>query len=174
MENKRISAAIILLCSCWGFVSISLAGEGTTRDKGSLRGLKGIAVLIEPISPAAEKAGLSETQLQTAVERRLRRARIPILPESEGSAVPGIGDLCIRATTLKPFIGDYSFYIEVKLNQTVRLERDEFASEYTATTWNSGGYLGTIRAGQMSGKVQEVVGNQVDEFINDYLAANRM
>lgn len=166
-------AAIIFLCSWWAFVSTSLAGESTASDIESLRGLKGVAVFIEPISPDAEKGGLSITQLQTDVERRLRRARIPIFPKGEGPAVSGMGDLCIKATTLKPFIGDYSFYVEVKLHQTVRLKRDEFVSKYTATTWNSGGYWGTIGAGQMSSKVREVVGNNVDEFINEYLAVNR-
>src|SRR5437867_5146473 len=57
-----------------------------TRDvAGPPRG----GVLVEPLDPDVERAGLTTLQLQTAVEGQLRKAGIPLFTTEDRVSVPG-------------------------------------------------------------------------------------
>src|SRR6267142_2489852 len=65
-----------------GWASEVLALDNETTGE-SLTGLQGIAVMILPLNPDAERDGLKSDQIQTDVEMKLRKAGINILTDRE-------------------------------------------------------------------------------------------
>jgi len=95
--TSRISRVLIGLAVLWGIIGLSGAGSwagDSELDRATLRGLQGVDVIVENLTPEVERAGLTRQQLQTDVELRLRKAGIPLLTSAERVKVPG-----------KPFLG---------------------------------------------------------------------
>jgi hypothetical protein len=145
----------------------------TVDDRGSLRGLPGFNVLIESKhDAAAEMRGLTESQLQTDVELRLRKAGIRVLTLSEVKAVDAHPTLYVNLHLVSqdpPFDGAYVFHLSVDVRQTVLLVTPPSSKNF-ACTWETAttGTVGLQRVGDLRGRV----GDLVDQLINDYLAAN--
>ena len=59
------------------------------KAKETLRGLPGVAVVIEPLHPTTERDGLTQHQLQTEVEQQLKNAGIRVLTQEEWKKTPG-------------------------------------------------------------------------------------
>jgi len=136
--------------------------------KDTLAGLPGVRVVVAPINPEVEKYGLSKSTFQTDVELQLRRNGLKVLSANERFAMPGRPYLWIE-----PLIRiDGQMYVvgvQIELMQDVRLVTNP-RFVLSASTWHrsligSGGllYIQGIRS-----KVKDMV----DEFCNDYLAAN--
>ena len=135
-------------------------------ERESLRGLNGVYIFIDDLSPNLERAGLSKNQIQTDVELKLRLAGIKVLTREEWKKEKGVPyiSVVIDASPQRqkePF----PVFIMVRLQQGVRLYRNSLLM-HTAT-WEvlSNGVLSkeNIRAG---------VKDLVDKFINDYLSVN--
>lgn len=137
----------------------------------TLRGLPGVSVLVERMDPDAERDGVTQSHLQANVERRLRKAGIPVLTNQEQYATPGAPYLYVNVSTLKSteLAGLYAYAIQVSLAQTVILERDP-STITTATTWNVGS-VGMVGGARLRG-IRDSLGDHVDHFINDFLAVN--
>jgi hypothetical protein len=136
----------------------------------SLRGLAGVEVLVEDLTPEAEADGLWKTAIQTDVELKLRQAGIKVLTQKQSLAAPGQPCLHILVTTLKDQ-GQYIHGVSVELKQAVGLERDPSIAVFMATTWRGRGVLGTVGREKLQ-QVRSEVKDQVDQFINAYLSVN--
>lgn len=87
--------------------SAPIAHAGT--DPISLRGLKGVAVIVEDLKPEVEQNGLTTGAIQTDAELKLRQASIPVLASGEGGAflhisvnvLPTTGDIWPYAITVE-------------------------------------------------------------------------
>ncbi len=169
MRGKRLSAFVAFLCFCAGFVGVSFftAAAFVTGQKGTLRGLEGVAVVIELPGSETERGGLTANQLQTDVELRLRNAGIPVLRKEERTSTQGSPYLYVNAHVRGTSLGVYMFTIAVQLRQEVILKRNPSA-EASVTTWE-GRSMGHTYDSQ---DIRIRVGNRVDEFINDYLSEN--
>ena len=95
----------------------------------SLRGLKGVLVILEKLTEDIEKDGLSRSSIQTDVELKLRLAGIKIFTVEEWHKEPGRPFLSVYVNSIKPD-NDLSrilnihnlfhiFHIEVRLHQFV-------------------------------------------------------
>jgi hypothetical protein len=135
----------------------------------TLRGLKGVYVLVEDLESDAEKAGLSTNQIYTDVVLRLRKAGIKVLTWQEVSNEPGNPNLYIRASTMDTANGLYAYNIDVHLSQLVMLTRKS-AIKFHATTWIVS-RLGTVGFAVMP-TIRDSICDLVDKFINAYLAMN--
>ncbi len=157
-----ISALIMALVS-------PAVAQDTENTRATLAGLTGVEVLVEGMGTDAEKDGLAKSTLQTDVELKLRQAGICVLGENERFAVPGSPLLYLRVSTL---LGEglYVFDIILELNQMVRLVRNPSITLLTRT-WAATGKFGLVGKNKLSTK-REDVRDQVDQFINAYLAAN--
>jgi len=149
----------------------------TLQDRNTLKGLKGVYVVVEDISEA-EKLGLTLTtqQIQTNVELKLRRSGIKVLSEEERSKEPGRPYLYVNVNIYKNAIvsGDYPLIVytaSVQLTQQVYLVRDTKKWCYAAT-WEME-YVEAVRKSKIR-SIRVFVKDIVDEFINDYLAVNSM
>jgi len=139
----------------------------------SLKGLGAIYVAVEDLDSVAAGGGLTGSQLRIDVELKLRRAGIKVLTREEFINATYSSYLYLHVNVIHP--GDtpnFVHCVELSLRQPVILARDVDMKVITATTWSTGslGFAGSL---VFLDGVRGSVADKVDEFINDYLAANQ-
>jgi hypothetical protein len=152
---------------------LNLASSGFAQDdadtRPTLRGFSGVYVVVEPLSPQIEKEGLTTDQLQKETEAKIRTAGVKVLSKEEFLKTPGKPYLYVNTSIsiLRTQITRYIFYIRLEFNQEVSLMKAP-GTIVPAATWSTGGWgidfsLENIR---------DILKNQVDKFIDAYLAMN--
>jgi hypothetical protein len=153
-------------------VFLLAASAATAQDadvsRQSLKGLKGVQVLVESLEAEVEQGGLTKTSIQTDVELKLRQAGITVLTAAESMAAPGSPYLYINVNTQGGPL--YAFSIRVELKQSVRLDRDPSIEVYGVATWSaeSVGTVGQDHLRDIRGPIKDYV----DQFVNAYLSVN--
>lgn len=143
--------------------------------RGTLKGLSGVYVEVsfDGADDNTERVGLNQGVLQNFAELRLRTAGIRVWTKEEhkkDSATLRVRLAMYRRSEyrMEPF---YAFHVNSELEQGVRLTRAP--DIYVCTrTWESIGWLGISGEGKVSKMVRKEVGDTLDHFVNDYLAAN--
>ncbi len=97
-------------------------------DRATLRGLKAVNVVLDPLAPELQKSGLTRIDLQTRLENRLRDAQIPVDP----SAAEFLG---LRITSVRGNRGPFAAAFQLALYQPVVLVRDR-NSKSASPTWD--------------------------------------
>jgi hypothetical protein len=161
----RIITAVILAAA---FSASALAGD-SEWERGSLKGIKAVGVLID-LSSDAGVCGVNSSILLTDVELKLRLAGINVLSAEEH-----------KKDALKPFVyvaADVMkdrhtkacvWHVTVALSQVVSLHRDQSITT-AASTWDAG-MLG-IEFPTAEQGVRDAAKNLVDQFLNAYLSVN--
>ena len=153
--------------------SEAAAEQLARKERVIFAGLAGIGVLVEEVDSIAGEDGLDKTTLQTDVELRLRQAGVPVLLKSEALKRPGSPFLYVNVKALQRANGGYAYGADVELQEQVKLARRPAVLVLSATTWRARGTLGVVEASELAETVRAVVRDQIDEFVNVYLAANR-
>jgi hypothetical protein len=169
MKIKKICIAVVALAVC-----ISVLWATNKYDpRDALKGLQGVRVLVEKLTPEVEKYGLTSQQLQTDVELRLRQNGIRVLSEGqEQFSAPGMPYLYVNVSIMmRKDIPLAVFVILVELKQNVFLARDT-TKLCIASTWDSKSMVGSVGLDKIETTIRKDVKDNVDEFINDYLAVN--
>jgi len=174
-ENRRLKQVGVVALTLAVLVSLGVVGpvEGAHKsDRQSLVGLPGVYVLVEETHPDVKRDGLTKTTLRTDVELHLRQGGIRIMTKEESFSAPGAPYLYLNINTVKfkDEPGWYAYSIDLELTQGVRLDRKP-SIPLNAITWNARGSVGVVGARQLR-TVRQYVRDMVDQFINDYLAAN--
>lgn len=139
--------------------------------KEVLQGLEGVFVVVENIRPEVEKYGLTRKALQTDTELLLRQYGIKVLTREERLSTPGGPSLYINVDVNIREEGPVgAAAITVELFEEVLLLREPKRICYAATTWKRGGAV--LVGWHRIKDIRESVKDLVNEFINDYLAAN--
>lgn len=153
----------------------SESAQGLSDEQKSLRGLSGVNLIVEEIKPALEKYGLSRDRIRTETELRLRRAGITVFPRISVSQGGDFYYLYVNVQVMDAGDGSYVFNVEVEFIQEGLLSR--FASnkyptlpQQMVSTW-SNSTLGIAGREKLS-SIKDAVTDLVDQFANDYLAAN--
>ena len=164
--NKLIPQCVIMLI-------VLLAAEGRAQtleqQRETLRGLAGVAVVVEPLNAEAEQDGLQQGRLQATVEKQLRAAGIPVLSTETWSITPGGPYLYVNVAALKKQYELYAYSIEVCLNQLVTLARDRNIRQF-AETWETR-EVGTVGSDKLA-TVQDSIARHVETFIAAYRTVN--
>jgi hypothetical protein len=162
MARKGLSAALALLM----LLALPGVSHALTLKQKTLVGLKGLGVIVEDINPEAERLGLTRNQIITDVELRLRKARIKVLTEKERIETQGKPFLYVNVNTN---IGnDFCIYgISVKLDEDVTLTNGKIVM---GNIWEISS-IGGVAIYNIN-HIRRDVGDLIDHFINDYLAAN--
>jgi hypothetical protein len=141
------------------------------RDK--LRGIKEFAVFVIPQSPSTDTINLDATGLQTAAEATLRKARLPLVATKElpnTPTAPSKPILDIEITSLAvPNTGLVAVLIEYRMTEIVVPFRQP-VTKIVGSTWRFQA-AATVGAKNVN-DVRKFMVDQLDTFINDYLAAN--
>jgi hypothetical protein len=166
--KKLLLTHLVVLFGLIGFP----ASESRTQDvditRATLRGLRGVGVLVESLDPDVERAGLTTLQLQTAVEGQLRKAGIPVFTTEERLRVPGKPFVYVHVHVVLRSYALATYFIRVELNQRASLETDALLT--TVSTW-SVGLQGTIDKARL-GTLDDVVRDAVDQFITAYFSVH--
>jgi hypothetical protein len=155
------------LCALCAFLVLTgITRAASESDKKTLKGITGISVLVEEINNKA-LSGLTRDALQTDIELRLRKAGVEVHDPNDKSSYD-LPLLYVNVHCLSISGGMFAFNIEVQVQQAVHLRRDPSIVSSGATTWKVAG-LGTASSGR---SIRDHVEDLVDNFLNDYLAAN--
>ena len=145
--------------------------QGQQLDRKTLKGLKGVAVVIENLDYYAPEIGLSESTLQADVELKLRLAGIPILSSSDAQRTGGtvyVSVLPVPTTTDNSW---WAACVDVQFLQPASLVRDHTIFAWTAATWSKASMVAANRS-DAAEAIRNKVKDFTDRFINDYLAVN--
>ena len=163
---RYIVMVVLMALTC---LDRGVAQAVTENDRGSLRGLPGVQVVIENIAKDAEEDGLSGDTIRTAVELILRSSGIQVLTKEERIATLTAAGLYVKAYTTKNNAGLYGYHIGVSLRQRVSLLPSPKNTMY-APTWERqiGGTVGARYIKTIVEDIEEIV----KAFANDFLAVN--
>jgi hypothetical protein len=165
MDKKKMvvlttAIAVFFLC----FISFAFA-EDKELTRLTLRGIKGVYVVIESIEPEIENLGLTQAQIRADVEAKLREASITIAPDFQR----GLPAVYLYVQVLRPEKINRLFYsISLSLLQNVVLERDPNVKTNT-DTW-------LVRVLGMSSGTEAIrsdIRSLLDQFIEEYRKANQ-
>ena len=138
-----------------------------TDQKETLKGIKGVKVVVENLSEDATKGGLTKEQIQTDVEVKLRTAGIRIYDQSTASPEAtsewlAKGGTCLyvrvsaQLSSLSPTI---AVFTEVELEEEVRLY-DDPSKVTVAAIWKAPSHIGLAGTERFQeGARQEVKGS---------------
>ena len=166
-------------CSSLFANGFSYAQSNDPLEKESLKGLSGVYVFLNLTedSPSLEKDGLTETQIRTDVEIRLRKAGIRVLTIEEAKELPrrpvlSVALLASRSEALTKVLGEniYAFTIQIDFKQTATLYHSTDNKVFLVTTWSNSAVGMTTKRNVRT--IREGIGDYVDKFINDYLTVN--
>jgi len=165
MDKKKMvvlttAIAVFFLC----FISFAFA-EDKELTRLTLRGIKGVYVVIESIEPEIESLGLTQAQIRADVEAKLREASLTISPDFQR----GLPAVYLYVQVLRPEKINRLFYsISLSLLQNVVLERDPNVKTNT-DTW-------LVRVLGMSSGTEAIrsdIRSLLDQFIEEYRKANQ-
>jgi hypothetical protein len=167
-RGLNFSVIIVMVLVC--VVPSALALDSDV-NRETLRGLKGVRVLVEDLASEVGKAGLTKNQLQADIEDKLRKAGIKALTQDECFATPGEPYLYVNINLnfRKADPNIYSFSMDIGVIQNVTLDRDPKQKTYAAT-WSTGG-VGSIEK-EFLPRLKDSVDDLLNLFIKSYLAVN--
>lgn len=152
-----------------------------------LAGLDSIRVVIEPLSQAGKNAGLSEQSLKADIELRLRETGTPVSEEAVGVLYVDLNVVAMAD------VEGYVFSQRLTLNEMVFLVRHATDAYFddspidlprtfgdfvmnqprlVASTWETVGRAGTTSSDDAGAFMRDRVLEDVDAFVDDYLAGN--
>jgi hypothetical protein len=167
MKVKKFVAILIVLCLGW---PIPLRAY---EQKKALRGLKGVKVTVQYFNLDLDRILLPRSELEADIEKKLKKLSVPVfkLPRP-----PAMSTLFININIIKGKPRGLIVYsVSVVLMEWAYLKRDIGSvgdlMEVRAINWYEGkvGYLQTRSARD----ILKITDNLVQNFIYDYLAANR-
>jgi len=133
-------------------------GGDSALDRATLRGLKGINIVVDPLDPELLRDGLSPTALRIRMEDRLRNAGIPI--DSNATEFLGLHIVAVHARRMP-----VGMCLALALYQPVVLSRDNKIRTATGT-WN-------VETVMMSGEkvVQPSANSSLEELVDEFIRA---
>jgi hypothetical protein len=141
----------------------------------SLKGLKGVEVLIEELNPDLENLSLTMIQIQSDVEAKLRKAGVQVLSAEENEKIQPLRKpylyIKINSRKLTSRRESIAFNIGIALNQQVTLRAQADSKKcFFAPTW----YTSVVGAAGRNNTqdILDAVQDLTDKFINAYLKAN--
>lgn len=168
---SMISAAVIAAL-CMGVVGLTGKAEAQTPrpqevnadSSDVLAEQKGVLVVVEDLSKDADKIGLTDSRIQTAVELKLRQSGIKVLTKQEHQEILSHPYLYINVNVFQE-----AFSIDVEHREVVQLTRGKKPTVFGASIWRKGA-TGMVRSDPEY--VVSSVGRLVDNYCNDFLKAN--
>ena len=164
----RYVLQLMVVALVWGNMEVVQALDSGSRE--SLRGISGIGVIVEEISPDASADGLSQDAIRTAAELILRSKGIRVLTNIDRTRLGSAPYLYININTLKEELGLYAYAVNVDLKQVVGLLSMKGAQAWGAT-W-SASVVGAVGEANMRQIIADGVEPLVNDFAHDFLLVN--
>jgi hypothetical protein len=120
------------------------------------------------LAPDITQRGVTTQQLQTEVERQVRRAGIRVFSGQDAASPADMAFVAVAVTTLRHTGDLYAYAIDLAVYQTAALLRDP--TPRSLATWTVGS-LGLVDATNLRA-ISTSVSQQVEHFIQAYRAVN--
>ncbi len=190
MNIKRGAVFSVMALMMFILTADSVRADDKARDRKTLRGIQSVVVIVHTVEPEwqfeLEKVALSESILQSSIERQLEKAGIRVIPQEESSRSEFEGILNVRLKFSDPdpakkqFLSvddkekiekveakkKYLYAIRLNLRQLVVLQRDPSFNAFSIT-WQTES-VGMKRLNY----IREDIKNLVDVFIEAYISEN--
>jgi len=146
------------------------AQQFVSTGRGTLRGLTGVEVVIEPLPVEVTHAGLSAEALRSSLERQLNAAHVTVYASQKANPSPAQAYLYVHVNAV-PVDGGARHAIAVQLQLRQTLQSLVTGSRIVdAMTWDAHNVLVT-EAATVSDLTAELRG-YVDLFIDDWAAVH--
>jgi len=130
-------------------------------ERQTLKGIKFVAVQVEALRPEIESDGLTQAQIKSDVEQRLRQSGIQVNDGASATLIVNVNAVLVgQAAPL------YAVSAQVDFQQDVVVR----GLDATASTWSIGGIAAVGRANLPM--VRDFVRSKVDKFIDAYFSVN--
>lgn len=163
--SGRFAASAILFF----LASKSLHGSDDPTTRATLRGIRGIVVVVESLGAEAIRDGLTVDNIQTDAELSLRKAGVRVI---ESPNAPHLSYLYINANVYKgkgPIEDLYTFNCSVSFEQLVTVKSNDVAAIVPTWSVDGVGYAGRLN---MSKSIRDTLRDLVEKFLNAYLSVN--
>jgi len=142
-------------------VAIPLTGSGDgTLDRATLRGVKAVSVVVDPVTPEIEKEGATVDALRSRLEQKLRDGGVKV----DAETIEFVG---LRLTSVRAARGPLAISANVAFYQPVTLVRERSAKT-TTKTWE----VDSIMLAETK-QVYRACMDSVDELADRFVAAYR-
>ncbi len=170
MNPKSVKIGLLALSLLYAFAAPgALAAEDDDFSRNTLRGLQGVFVLFENLSPELSKAGLSGDQILEVAEGRLHDSGVKVMTLKESFQMKGRPYLEIDVEAMEVSSRSFGYVLEVSLNQEVRMTR--ISGNLHSQTWRVR-EIGTVEKDGLPSLVERI-GGLVDRFVEAYDSANK-
>jgi hypothetical protein len=145
-------------------------GQSPEEERDSLRGLRGVMVLVEKLHADATSIELTREDLQREIGYRFKRAGIRILTAEERVEDERRPYLYVNCNVLYiPDLQLTSFSIDVELHQDAELKDGQ---KLPVLTW-ARSYLGIQHRDRAAAAIRSRLGEFLEQFISDYQFVNK-
>jgi len=168
-RNAGVGGAAVLLVVF--AVSEARAQQFIQTGKDTLRGLPGVEVLVEPLAPELERAGLMASAIHANVEQYLRARSITVYANQVANPSAAKAYLYVQVSGLSlPRQGGYALAVQVEVRQTLRSLVTSSAI-VNAMSWDQQMVMVVLPGDGMQG-VHAQVQTLVDQFVQDWRAVH--
>ena len=138
---------------------VGLAGD-TNLERATMRGLKAINVVVDPLDPQLERDGVTASALRARIEDRLRQGGVAL--DSKANEFLGLRVTSVRAKRMP-----VALCLSIALYQPVLLVRDNKTRTATGT-WH-------VETVMMSGEkvLPPSTNSSLDELVDQFIRAWR-
>ena len=142
-----------------------------SRETSTLRGAGALKVFVRlKVGDAgAQRLGLTQNQLQTDLEAKLKKAAIPLAKNAGSYLVLSVSILSISHPTVDGILA-YVSTAQLKFLQGATLDAN--GQRATVTTWDEVRFGAMSPAKDLDKRIRGSIGGLVDKFVADYLAEN--
>jgi len=163
MMFRRAAAAIVGVSLLSGATP---ARADSAIERNTLKGMTGVQVLVEELSPEAENAGLTTGQLHADVERQLQQSGIAVVAPATLAPDLYVNVNVIRVSAL-PL---YAYDIHVGVNQTATVLLNGVVT-VGAETWSTS-IIGVVGTDHFATAVRQQLRGRIDAFITAFRLVN--
>jgi hypothetical protein len=160
----------LLFVACLLPAAATDAQQFVSTGRDTLRGLTGLEIVVESLSPELQRAGLSTEALRSAIERRLHSAGVTVYPSQRANPGPAQPYLYLHTNAISLEQGSlFAVAIQVQVRQTLQ-SLVTGSKIVDAMTWDSHDVV-VLQAPRI-GEIQAEIQSHVDRFVEDWAAVH--
>ena len=164
---KKLRLIIFITLALVAVLSPCTSADYVSDQKGTLRGIEALLIVIGKLPPAVKELGLTKEQLRTEVAATVRLSGITVVPLEAFPTLDPYLYITINTAYKQPYL---SYALRSELKQLVYLGRDKDTS-CDAATWTRQ-KAGITEKAHAKSEIMKNIRHLVESFISDYVAAN--
>jgi len=174
MRKAFLHSGIFIMIGGWLVSGVSANTTSNRYERATLRGLKEVNVVVEPLYQGRISDSLPLKEIQARVETQLHDAEIKTVPPKKaihrGNVLAVTIAVMLPDSLLEGVSDVYVYTVDVSLRQRVFLVRRRWLRT-SAITWYASATV-LVRKSQLMGSVQATVKERIKTFIDDYHREN--